>query len=662
MELQFAYTDPRQEPFGINQLISNYGESEENAPRPAPKGVPEKKVRFREELGLAAAQPLLFESEKPQPLSFTKSAPKPQPSPTKPGKSTKLGKKLKKSKAQKGKKEMHPKIARKPVDQKSGWNDNTATTRFFDPSLEKKQATSRGEKREAAGKAIEVSNEGYKMTGKIQNVGNAKTVEIYRDVGQLLNEETKQTKTTFLRKGAGKLTEPQKTVQQVHEKGKENKADANKSGEEEMVDPEKERMRQEFAKKNEYLKGLKEELSTEKALRSQMDAEYKTKMESMSRVVKDAMSLAQKKRDLDLTPKREVPEPEPTRTAKPIPKKEAKVPAVVPRILRKPSPPKLRRLKPKPLLRRPKTAAPVQHPAPPHKSPTKPITVFTQEMQKREIERQVQLDAKTGVALDRLSRFTQNPNEELKGLSHDLTAFENKMKPTIEKVDQTIKDIERIERIKSKGSLIGMVSNISARYIITYADKITDLIVEDLMEEFAIEMNEIEEDQRANILYGEQQNIALALLENVEQLEEEQQRMKNRWLGLSEQKRKVETGKETLTGSGYVNPFAEIEGEQMEPRKEEVEDEESKKAIVIYKPARTDLLLPLERRKKIQEYARLHREHRKTVEGSANADLWKVYDHITNDILSSLLDESSVEMSDILEQCVEQMIANEFNV
>ncbi len=694
MELQFAYTNPAQAPFGINRFVQDEAAESESSSQVAGKGPgPQRQVRFKDQLELQAAPPMMFQFEQPAPLTINKGVSVPRPAKSGTTRSQKRPAKAGPKSKPKPHARSRPRLPASKTSQatattrnqapRGDWNSTTTAARYFDPSLEKKHRSDSARGAHAGpDKGVEISTEGYKTTGKIHNVGIDKTVEIYRDVGQLVSEETKPQRTSFLRKGKGsRLSEAPRA-----EKGKENHAAQSLSPVrevqvEEVPDPDKIRMRQEFAKKNEYVQSLKEELSNEKALRAQMDSEYQSKLNAVTNMLRDVARHppVQPKHDteLDLVPSREVPGPQ---------KKKLKGspfrPVPPPKVVIKPpvqlQAPVLRGLRTKPLpaerkvqQAKRKRAQPPAGKRQPQPSrgvvpPQQLVTVFTEEMKRHEAERQVALDQKTNEALERLDRLAYHPNEELQQAAKGLTTFENKMRPAIEKVEQTIKDIERIERIKAKGSLVSMISNVSARYIVTYSDKITELLVDEMIEELAVEMNQIESQQKKDIVSTEQQNLALELLEDVEQLETEQQRMKVKWLRsaddtLNARQCQVEDIIPSATvpaAEGYRNPF-EVAFGSGKPIATSQKAEESG-AIVIYKPMRKELRLPLEMRKRINEYARNSKAYKTKVEGSMNADLWKVYDHITDDILAGILAESAAELGDTLEQYVEQMIHNEF--
>jgi len=676
--IQFGYSDPSQEPYGINQVISNsdneskhilYYEANKNQTIP-------KKVQFKEELDFKKSEPLIFGIQNNlKPL-------RPKTAKKKPSRKS-LSAKKKKQVSFKN----TPKPAKIASPIKGEWNTNTCAPKFFDPSLNKKRTLSeKGEQKDNKQK-LEINKEGQKIVGKIQTVGIPKTFEMYSDVNQLLNEERPVQSKTFLKKGKGNTISSVKNEPIKPEKGKENQQIQQniipaapvpvilKNDEEEKYDPEKERMRREFMKKNEYLESLKNELEKERTLRTEMHKDYQNKVESMVNYVKSAAQIHERLKkheaDLDLVPQKEIPEPALTKVS---PKKEqpqivqkAKPRTLKPaRVITRPRPPVFKPIRGKiPMPRSMMKTVPKKEEQKSASKKTsfiqkpKQIDVFTEEMKKREIERQIELDAKTNTALQRLDRLTNMPAVEIKEISDEINVLENKMKPAIEKVDQTIKDIERIERIKSKGTLLGMVSNISARYIVTYSDQLTELIVDDLMEEFACEMNEIEEQQKKNIFSLEQQELALELLEQANDLEQEQENIKNRWVQhnmqeIEKHEFKHQTVDLQISSNGeYKNPFAESMGKIAVPNEET-------KVITIYKPPRKTAIIPEERVKRIREYAKQTKEYKKKMEGSVSPDIWKIYDHITNDILASILENSAEELGEILEQCVEQMVSNEF--
>ena len=667
MELQFGYTNPIQDPYGINQLIQDENESREQGTKSA---MEQKKVRFKEELGLKSAQPLMFESENPKPLTIVKGSTQAKYTTKKPDSKSKKRRSLSGKRAKTTPKASFAKKAatKKPVAAspiKGEWNTDTSASRFFDPSLEKKRAFSSKEK-PGIGRKVEISKEDGKITGKIQTVGIPKTVEIYQDVDQLLTEEHKPK--TFLKKGARINKYASTKSEPAQRKGKENSSTQPLAlsppmiPEVEQGDPEKERMRYEFNKKNEYVRSLQEELSNEKALRAQIDSEYKAKIDSMVNLVKTTVTTLGKQQkgmaketDLDLVPQKEVAETVKAQQHKTVP--------AAPKPVARLKPPTFRPLKPKPIPKKkpaPKKAweAKAATSAKQTEVPQQTVALFTEEMKKREIERQVKLDEKTTAALEKLERAAYKPAEELQEVAKDLEKFEGKVRPVIEKVGQTIKDIERIERIKAKGTLVGMVSNVSARYIVTYADKITDLMVDDMLEEFAVEMNEIEEEQKRNIFSMEQQELAVELLEQAGELEEEQDRIQNRWTRLEEEKpaKGIEMN---ITEVDYLNPF---DISQSKPSAAPADREEELHGVItVYKPPKKHVIMPKEKSQRIHEYARMNKEYRKKMEGSVSPDIWKIYDHITNDVLSEILESSAGELTTILEQCVEQMISNEFN-
>lgn len=672
MDLQFKYQDNAEEPFGINYYIENENESEESVVPVKDTTIP-KKVTFKSQLEFDQPKPLIIEPEKPiqKQVQQKKVLPKAK-------KASTLKKAHSRQRSTQSKTQRKSSKKRKTIQEKSEWNSNTIVSNYFDPSLDKKRQQSAGGIKsntlESNKKPVAIRNENGKTVGQI---GKTRVVEMYRDVNQLVNEAPAPKK-TFLKKGKGIQL---KTQKEKTEKGKENKQIENNNitGKAEVVepaqDPEKERMRAEFEKKNEFIQNLKSELSAEKALREQMDTEYKTKLNQMATLVKRASSAEknpEKKEELDLVPTRDVPLKKTLPAKTNVIQRKTLPKTIVPKnIAPKIKPPVVRPLKTKPFPQ----AKPIKTAAPQAKSiapqaktiikkeqiapdPKKTVAIFTKEMQERELNRQIQLEAQTQNALSKIERYLNNPNAELNAASNELSIFAKKITPIIEKTDQTIRDIERIDRLKAQGTLIGMVSNIGAKYIITYADKLTDMIVEDLMQDLALQMNQIENQQKELLLSEEQQNVVTTLLENVEQLEDEQLRIQQKWLRCSQncppaEFEKIESEEKIMAQTEYTNPF-DIEKKPANEQKKEIQP------MIIYKPDRTLLLLPADRRKKIEEYKRNFTAYKSSTEGSINPDIWNIYNHITDDILTGIIDDSAADLGDILEQYLDQMIITEF--
>jgi len=502
------------------------------------------------------------------------------------------------SKTKKTKSGIRPKTAmtKKTVTIKKEWNDNVVTSGLFDPSLKNKRTISPKEKRE---------------------YGRGKEQESYAS-------------------NAAKAAKAYKTT-----KGKEN-SKIRKSPNKE--DTEIQRMEHELDKKRAYVKSLEEELSNEKALRAQMNTEYAAKIDSTMDFVKNAID-SFKKRDteLDLIPQKETPQTIQNLliTKKEITKKDPKnerVKKADVKIIKRPKPPIF-----KPFKNIPRTNPIVAKPT------TKPAAKsFTSKMKQREIQRQSQLEYKTQQALKQLSNLPYTENKETTQLMHTLEHIKDDMQPVMEQVGKSIQEIERVERIRNKGSTMEMISNMGARYIVGHIDQLTKLIADDLMEELAVEMNEIEREQKEKFLSVDQQELALKLLGQANELEEEQARIRNKWLR-ADRRPETRVSLDIIEPKQYANPF--------ETAPTNLEEE---KLITVYRPHKKQLILPKEVSARIHGYAKANKRYKKKIESSTDPEIWKVYDYITHDIVSEVLIESSVELSELLEQYLEHIIANEF--
>lgn len=581
--LQFAYGD--QDQYGINYLANKTGHS-----RAMPhKKSPSKKVQFKDQLEDESPPVKPFENAKP--IIIDKGRVVKQEAKGKKPRKTNLA----------SKPWMRPKTAltKKPITVKQEWNDNVATAGLFDPSLKKQRSYSPKERGRA----------------------------------------TKSREQTNYASNAVRAARAYKAPKA---KGKENsrlRRSASKG------DAEIEKMEHELGKKRAYVKSLEEELSSEKALRAQMNAEYKSKIDSTMEFVKNAIDSFKKREEVDLVPQKEIPSKPPTQ--KGAVKKEAKSASkrADVRVVKRPKPPIFKPFKSTPQA----SLVPAKHvrKQSPKPKPTS-AKAFTESMKKREVYRQTQLEYKTQQALKQLSNLPYAENKETKALANTLSRVKEDMEPVMQQMGQSIEEIERIERVRNKGSVVEMISNMGARYIVAHAEQLTELIADDLMEELAIEMNEIEKEQREKFLSTDQQELALELLGQANELEEEQARIRNRWL-LADRHPRTKVSLMLPETGPYLHPF--------EAAAKSSEDE---KLVTVYRPRKEQLVLPKEVSARVHAYAKANRMYKKKIESSVNPEIWKIYDYITNDILAEVLVDSAAELFENMEQYIEHIIANEF--
>jgi len=255
----------------------------------------------------------------------------------------------------------------------------------------------------------------------------------------------------------------------------------------------------------------------------------------------------------------------------------------------------------------------------PKKSPRRERMKYVKESSE-EMGRQAQLNMKTIEAIDRLYEHPLADYYEMPG------NFELKMKVVMKRMSIKAQEMERLEKIKNKRNTF---KGISTREMSNWIDEAIEYYIDDMLKELTLEMNTIESQKTKNLLSEEEEELMMELLEKASTLDKEQAILENKWL------------EENTTPESYKNPFEE-------------ED------TLIYKRTITQLNLSQQIVIRIRDYTQNYKKYKCGLEGSINPDIWKVYDNITEDILSQLLTQSVEGFVEKAEQYVDKLINNEF--
>jgi hypothetical protein len=322
-------------------------------------------------------------------------------------------------------------------------------------------------------------------------------------------------------------------------------------------------------------------------------------------------------------------------------------------------------------------------------------------LQEHEIRRQVQLEKEQELAIEVLSRFHQNPNLEMHKLQRELERVGQKLDPVMEMVDQRLGDVGIVPRLKDQANTLGMISRIAGRYVSFYSDELAEMLLDDMLEDTVYEMQHIENQTKKTYLNEQQQIIAQEMMSMLVDFDNETEitmkKTKELLKVVSKKKQKVKPfGMKGVRGvrfeidnqdldeihdskemfaKGYTNPFTsaidrvldedEYEDDFHEDSKEE-KKKPSKDATITpsknryrrnLEPGRNELIeyegknLSDEReykfRVKIPPYMVENIEkYRKEFEkfliihnNTSNKEVWKIYDHVTNDIFSEVFAE-----------------------
>jgi len=139
--------------------------------------------------------------------------------------------------------------------------------------------------------------------------------------------------------------------------------------------------------------------------------------------------------------------------------------------------------------------------------------VFTTQMKCREIQRQVLLDLKCKEALEQMNKRLYRPSERLYDIMINLRKLKYTIQPSVDQIDTQLNAMGRIERIKGECKYMNTAYNVSVKSFFGYKDELTEMIVDDLIEDLAIDVNLVEEKQTRLFYIEEHQKLMLKILD-----------------------------------------------------------------------------------------------------------------------------------------------------
>lgn len=117
-----------------------------------------------------------------------------------------------------------------------------------------------------------------------------------------------------------------------------------------------------------------------------------------------------------------------------------------------------------------------------------------------------------------LSKLRDAPNQNLISLESDIANLTDKLQPMLEKVEQAQRNIE-LARATHGGTLSGsgntavsMLSKMGGRYIHYNADKLTEMLLDDILADTVFELQDIEHKMKTKVVENESQALAANLL------------------------------------------------------------------------------------------------------------------------------------------------------
>ena len=149
-------------------------------------------------------------------------------------------------------------------------------------------------------------------------------------------------------------------------------------------------------------------------------------------------------------------------------------------------------------------------------------------MIKHEVERQVALDYEKQVTEKILNSIRSNPNTELQLMQREVDALTEKLAPVMQRVQATVATMNQVSYVRQKGEAVGMVSRIAGKFMAFHADKIVDLMMDELLEDTAEELQSIEEQMKDSLEDEEGREVAQQLMNMIEDYQDQAEKLEFR--------------------------------------------------------------------------------------------------------------------------------------
>jgi len=638
MKLEFQHGSPEKDNFGINKYF-NYGAENVNNGNLELNINPiiqeRKRVRFKDELN--------FERKEPPMLIIEKSSGNARKSPfqskdRKPlfihdTKNPQTRVKNKKMKFQNSQQKAlvvdrpHTSKSHKKEIKKEWVDISLQPSKYFDSNLESNKDKYL-KKRQEPHKSISVNNYGYLTSYDItkQN-GVKKSFKIYRELKSVLND-VNSTK-NYVKRIVREASIPKNS------KAKEDYKMSKESLERPNSESKESRLRYEYEKavksKEEIIQNLKEELHREQAHSNAMNDKFEEKLKEMQNL-KDEI----KKEAIKI---------------KESPLKEKKNPIQLP-------PPKIKVVKQNKIMSFPmqvkKQKYKIKKPKKVQNSPKKETTVVLKEEKGNENLKE------SGTKKEMSEKDIQTApflNSEASRLKENFQSIKSEVTPLLLQIDKVRKDMERVERIKNKCGIIGYVSEASGRYIAAYADKLSELIFDDILIDMIQDMNEIEIETKQKIISKEEKRAINRLEEELLSFQEEEEKISKKYLDNQNKIFVIHPNITTLIeppqidNNFYKNPFDE-------PRLNNIQEE----LILFEKPRNIRIFLHDLKIEKIREYSSRMRIYKEKKKEGPFSERWKFYDNIAQQYLEKILRESAIDLNEELSKIAISLINQEFSI
>lgn len=266
----------------------------------------------------------------------------------------------------------------------------------------------------------------------------------------------------------------------------------------------------------------------------------------------------------------------------------------------------------------------------------------------------------------------------------------------MDQVDQQINNVGFTQRLKDQANAVGMVSKIAGRYISFYSDDLTEMLLDDILEDTVHEMQHIENQTKRTYMNDQQQMFAQEIMEMMIDYENETAVISKKTEDLikkipSKKSRKLNpfgTKKKVLfeienedieevhdskefQRKGYQNPFTSAINKAIDDEYEDDFEDDSKEESKtvnkkITKERKINFLeeedkfiefegkaiecddeqtykwkakVPGYMKENIQKYKKEFEKFLVIHNNTSNKEVWKIYDHVTNDLFDEIFSE-----------------------
>lgn len=281
-----------------------------------------------------------------------------------------------------------------------------------------------------------------------------------------------------------------------------------------------------------------------------------------------------------------------------------------------------------------------------------------------------------------LEQMRDNPNTKLHEMATEVELLSRKIDPILKRVEeaqQTIKRTGLHYRLSEQPGPVGMLSKMGGRLIAFYADDLAELMFEDFLSETVKDLQDIEGRTRSKFSDQETNKIAADILDVIKEYQIEENHVDTKWgnkrvqthinsqVNSEQSPAQIEVDFEKnddtpiITTKKYENPF------QLDKRGPSViqsspitvpEKQEDTGYIKRKWKCEVDGQTISSISKSRESFIAYLKRHN----GTANQEVWKVYDHLAADIFNEVMRELMGKIDKDLDQYCEKIIYDEFQL